>query len=633
MLTAALALVVMPAEIEVPATVARLGALLPSLSQTSGRKLVAASNVDEDVIGIASPKRPIEEIMALIAKAANATWSEEAGSWVLRRTPAQGAADQEEDIAARMAWMKRALAQIPLDEPFDQAKAVGLANYRYEFKSRRDLSDGEYAQLDGLNAKSPLGRLTRRLLEALGLQTLARLPQGRRTVYSTRPTPMQRRLDPEQIRSAVESYVSEQSLYAEAVQARGTPKTGESSTFVSGFDHVAIPPKAWDRTLIILDTTNPYQLFAYLVLADARGDILTTVRCFLNRSWAAADPVPAEPGSPVIELPEEVYALAARNETGESATPEQRAFFASPWERDPLAWVHKESLGAWSAWKRVPIVALLPDSLLLSYGIKKPFSVAAYRARLGPLKIDETPAGVVIRPTMPYAAHVERLSRRALQALVSAQARDGYLSMAALLDYVASSPNSGEGITYLATGERLNLESKNPVKIVAIASAEVRSGLLAGGRLTVRAMNPQQRELATNAFYSPRLDLIDIPNSERNLRYEPTEAFPNGLPPEAALVSSFSEGLAIGLDDPRFGKLFLPPGQIAWYIKGAGGPDNLLFSYGRRQALSLHLEVGDRRQDAPPFVAKIVEKRGAAVKMKDLPDAHRTALEEALAKL
>jgi len=60
----ALALLSLNPEIEVPSTVAPLSRLLPELGQRANMRLVAGASVREDVVGIASPKRPVRATFA-----------------------------------------------------------------------------------------------------------------------------------------------------------------------------------------------------------------------------------------------------------------------------------------------------------------------------------------------------------------------------------------------------------------------------------------------------------------------------------------------------------------------------------------------------------------------------------------
>lgn len=98
------AVVFSPVQVEVPATVAPLGRLLPNLGKRLGIELAADPSVRDDVMGmVIPPSTSTGAVLSGIAEAANASWDLRDNRRVLVRTRKQQEADEAEDADMRAA--------------------------------------------------------------------------------------------------------------------------------------------------------------------------------------------------------------------------------------------------------------------------------------------------------------------------------------------------------------------------------------------------------------------------------------------------------------------------------------------------------------------------------------------------
>ena len=639
----AVALLLMPrAEVEVLSTVAPLGRLLPDLSQRAGIKLLASASVQGDVVAISSPKRPIRELMDGIARAANATWEERKEGWVLIRTKAQEDQDEAKELIIRAAWIKKAIEQTNTDEPFDATRAAALADYRYEFKSKKEHTPGDYAQLPVMNARSPLGRLSRRVVEAIGVETFARLPQGKRTVLSNRPTKMQRPLVVKDLKGLIEQFRTEQNAYASAAKAKGQPQGGENTTFVSGFDYVQEIPEEWDRVLVIVETFNVFQTFVHVKLADRQGNHLASVRCYMNRENFGSQPQ-AEPNTPTIEFSSETIEILRARSAGGELTDTQRMPFRDPATRDPLDFVHREALQTWSTFNNKPVIALLADNQTLGFGIRQPYVLGSYKLQVKyGSEVVENDSMIVITPKEPASARRSRANRAVLSAYISSYRQKGY----ATLDSQMKLSTASESMTASSVDSalRLALPGRQPafsslalLRLLVLAHPSMREGLLAGGTVTLAEMNPAQRAWATDLlFNADHLGNTMRVNSRspnaNNVAGEITEAYPNGLPGTASIRTNASE-----VDAVRFKQQgqFVLDGEetLASYLFQPEAEQPKEFQYGRLRSFEVHLDLNPESGTYGTYREEMVDPNSPWKAYQQLPQAFRDKVDARLKAL
>lgn len=537
-------------EAEIPAMVGPLERLIPEIGTRLNMKLIAGASVKSDVVGIASPKRPAKVIMDGIAAAVNATWEERPEGWVLARSRKQELEDEESDAKHREAWIRKSLESTPIDTPFDEIRAKALAEYWFEFKSKKEHEPLDYAQLDTMNARSPLGRFTRRLIEAFGVAQLARVPQRTVTVFSTRPTKMQRPMPIKNFDALIAKFTEEQNRYAKAIKEKGAPQDGHNGQFVSGFDTVSPIHSGYEKIRVAIDTRSSSQTFLRVEFCSAQGKPLASARAYLNRGFE--QPKPAEGLADEIQLDEASRSFLERAKRERALFSDEAMAIIDVLRRDPLENVHREAVGAWSQQLQAPIIASLSDDNVVTQ-TTTPYRLSTYRQFMtSSHSLTDAQGTIILRPLAPYEARLKRVDRRALQKAIDVRLAQGTLSIAAAVDFSASlNPNSsstGNWLVWLALPEFRNMNAGGLLSILAHGFPSQRDELLAGGAIRLRDLNPTQRTLVERFIYGQSEDsffgLTSRVDAKDPLPAEPTEAFPDGIPDSFVLrtESNVSDG-------------------------------------------------------------------------------------------
>lgn len=614
-------------EAEIPAIVGPLDRLIPEIGAHFNMKLIAGASVKSDVVGIASPKRPAKVILDGIAKAVNATWEERPEGLVLVRTRKQEAEDAETDAKFRESWIRDALESTPISEPFDQVRADALAAYWYEFKSKQQLSESDYAQLDTMNSRSPLGRFTRRLVEAMGVERLARLPQRSITVFATRPTKMQRLLDIPNFEGVVRTYVEEQNLYAAAAAKVGKPPNDENRMFVSGFDRTrAIAPK-WDKVRLVVDTSNVSQTFLRVEFCSADGKPTSSAEAYFNRNFRKGNPALEGPNAiiPYDEAAKAVLKVTTEPFTGETHAP----ILTDVLTRDPLDYTNRSALDTWSKETNKPVFALLSDGAM-SLNLTEPYRLASYRANLSMTHIvDDSGSTITIRPNDLTLTRQTRINRTALQTAIKDRNDRGFVTLESAMNLLSSRPLEAIGahnaVRTATMGEIQSfLPSEAALHLIAKASPAQRNALLAGTAVGWNELNDAQRTIVTELMYARARSWghtpVSVDNRDR-LPGEPTEAFPNG-PPTTIVVTTEArteDGVRVKQGRQVWAST---AGQLAATLY-QGGELKGLYQLATVRRLSLNVDLNPHRRFGYRIVEGQVDPKSAWGAYETLPQSLR----------
>lgn len=535
-------------EADVPSIVGPLERVLPQIGARFNMRLVAGQSVKSDVLAIASPKRSAKVIMDGIASAVNASWEEREGAWVLSRSRKQEQEDEETDAKYREEWMRKSLSSTPIDTPFDETRARALADYWFEFKSKKDHEPSDYAQLDTMNARSPLGRFTRRMVEAFGVAHLARVPQRSVTVYSTRPTKMQRPMPIKNFEAHIAKFIEEQNRYAAAIQAKGAPQDGHNGQFVSGFDTVSPVNPGYEKIRVVVDTRSPSQTFLRVEFCSAEGKILSSARAYLNRGFE--QPKAAEGPSAEIQLDAESRSFLEVLKKEPGLYFEDSVVVSDVLRRDPLENVHREGISAWSQTLGSPVFAYLADDHV-AIRASTPYRLSNYRLLMAATHtLRESNDVTVLRPFAPSEARQSRVDRGALQRAIDVRLAQGRLSISAAVDFASSllpaASSAGNYLVWLALPEFRNMNAGGLLSVIAHGPPSQRQEMLVGGTIRLKDLNPTQLYHAQRLVYSQSADsffgLTSRVDAKDPLPTEPTEAFPNGIPASFVLRTESSVG-------------------------------------------------------------------------------------------
>ena len=628
------ALVLHPVQFEVPATVAPLGRLLPNLGKRLGMELGADASVRDDVMGIVTlPSTSAEAILAGIAEAANATWYLRDNRRVLVRTTKQAEDDGAEDAEVRASWIRRVISKTPIQSAFTEANAAALADYRFEYKNTQT----SFAQLDVMNARSPLGRFTRRLIDAMGAKELASLPQGQRLVFSTRPTRVQRPMPLKNLDSLPATFRAEQNRYVKAVEAKGDP--GMQGQFISGFDFVQPVPVNPAKISLVIDNRNPHQLFILVTFHDANGEIMLSTRGSLTRDAFETPPV-IDPKSPRIPLSESSLLRLRVSRTTSIVTDQDRKPFQDLVADEPLEFVHGDALRAWSRAANKPIFALLPDSAIGWTSRTDNMTISSNRASLSrSTSIREERSRFILRPLEPASARQARANRAALTAYIRECLKAGRSTLAAQMNLARATRsgfgNSGDWFIRLALPPmHPSLDSLMVLKLVALGPQSQRQALLEGRSLSLSALTREQATLAHDlVFKYGVLSSITMPLMTVDMRMnrgpkEITEALPNGLPSSFQVAAPLKSETGFVSRQTGYEPLFMTDRSIAFYVAGGTPVPGKELRVATQESLNLRLTVPGIFIGHRPFVEYVFDPRASWGPYNSQPSAARARVND-----
>lgn len=610
--------------VEVPVQVAPLGRLLPELSKRLDKKLIADASVRNDVMAVVSPARPLQEILDGIAAAANATWDERKEGLVLIRSQRRALDDEAEETSFRARLIREAIALIPTDKPFDKNTAIALAAYRKEFKAG-DESSSRFRELGPMNARSPVGRFSRRLIEAMGTETFAALPVGQRNVFSDKPNRMQRPLAIKGIGALLDQFRAEQARYLVEVEKQGEVKEGHQ--YASGFDFVQNVPTTYSKIILSVDGRYELNPIIYLHFLDAQGVALASLRCYLNLNYQPK--LTTSQNSPRVEL--SALSQLRRKVYGSKATLAERTPFHDLVARDPLSFVHTEAMQAWSRHSNKPIFALLPDKGVS--GHTSPLSLDVYKNSLGwHSRISEATGRIIVRPLEPASAKRFRADRKLLTEYIRMCVRDGQESLAAQekLALASPHPNGMRNDQFLSVA--LPFRSRHPfdllyLRLFALATPAQQSALKSGTAVRLNALSPEARQAAHQIVFDHTMSDVMV-HAGRDYRggvRDITDQFPDGLPTSTSVQVQITttDGVSIRTSGTE---RFVAPHALATLMRqpAAQRPKELRYGVQRKLEVGLNV-VADQ---AKSFFERDLTRQGRWVKYDDLPEALRARVQQ-----
>lgn len=198
------------------------------ISRRTGVPLEPQNPISHEMVILRFREVPLRVAMEKIASATSAEWSRTESGYVLTRPLSMIHEIETKAFQVRLARIKKGIAgRIKELKPFDP-KAItayfeAMKAMRYNGRNREVALLADRA---ALKIQQPDERFLTWVLAAFDPGTLANLPLDQRTVFSTRPTPMQLALG-DGVSAAIQRYVREKDLWAkmsaENRAAQGVP--------------------------------------------------------------------------------------------------------------------------------------------------------------------------------------------------------------------------------------------------------------------------------------------------------------------------------------------------------------------------------------------------------------------------
>jgi hypothetical protein len=555
-----------PATVTLSVPPTRLVNLLPLLAEKTGLRLEVGGEVREQVVVLNAHDVPTDELLSRIAEVSCAEWSDVDGRRVLSRSMAAQAKLAAQDGQRLVEMLGRGLARLPKDDkPFDSKGAAAALEESKRVAEFAPQTEGERKTLavkfDALRRKLPTMRLIVGLLRDLGPDVLAKMEAGE-TVLSDKPTPMQARLGSSATR-LLDRFTEEQNTWAAAVAKM---PGGLAADDRSPFDPRQTAKSVSGPVRAILKVRRASIESTYLDAAILIVDGSRTVRA-ADRLTLEFEPQTEDPDrslKPLLLDPTRiVYSpkavemgramVTAMRNTGESqVTPGLLDDVLDPERVDPLALSWLDGFRWVADRHRLNLIAWVPDGLFAvthaAVGAHAPdsgFSVARatdYAARSEEIRIEG--GWLLSKPRWPARSLASRTDRRALSRIARLVHEDAYPSIENIvgaaggserlqnlaIDYCSIAQPARRGFSY-------DFLRRMPIlRLLNGLSATQKSAVLNGQMLTLRSLPPADQALLARCFFRSTMGTRNYTTGWKaspTLEAEPTEAFPNGLPPDS----------------------------------------------------------------------------------------------------
>lgn len=660
------------AKIDVSFPATRLTVAVRQLGTATGRTLEVTPTMAGEVVMVEAKQVEPQALLDRLAEAVSGHWKAEGSG--LRLVPDTDL--QAKERTAYLAFVK------------DQLQKV-LSGFQ------RDLKPGG----DEGSRLSPIQISSRTAVIQMGARGLTATAPGQRTVYATQPTRMQKAWPGG--RGILQNLIA---MNRRVATSAAPQKEGEEMPLVEAYAKPPIklilavhgkPRGGYEAELIAFDAEGG--------IVDRDSVDLEVDGPPLGEQ---GDPVDSEKDVPPPK--DEPVALNAESQDlqkligsfesmmGGSA-PELTATLAaaidSPAQFDPLRFFVSDCVASYGRKEGKPLVAYLPDTgveLLSTLGRGK---VGILQAKSvleneGGLTFTEKEGWIVARPTHPHQARAFRSDRLALQRLVSASRENLFPRLDDLAAYatVTAQPSSEDwSILYLifrVPGSLgLVMQEDSPawsfLRLYGSLTPAQRTALSEGRRLPISGLMPNQQSLLQQIVYGPTgsLDVEDpatttdsartemmefleegmgaigmgmgvgLPGrSGSDYRSEPTEALPNGLPPNGYLAASLQASPSVA---PQGGGLFslmmgaMTPQQLAYFtsLSEAAPMASMMdmkfdkLRLGQQTRIRLEVVLGERISAKQSLTDLAFPKNAPTFTLETLPADFKKQLDEARKKV
>lgn len=587
--------------------------LVSDLGAKAGLKLDVSPQVAPDVLFVQASEVKLKDLLERIAQAVNGEWATESDGTLRLIRPAGNAnreiaAEREEKVAALRAELKRYF------DSQNKPPAKPGANPAQK-PTDEEAQEMAIAMMGGDGAKHILP-----LLQRIDVADLV-LEHDGRIVYSSNPTRMQRRL-PGNLEPIVADMVRAHNEEIAARKANPDDPPDEEMRqwleFAKQFGFDRDPKPLQGRPAKLLLVAEQPELYGGLSLSlrlyDQAGKVAIEsgmnmgfqgfLRTAVAMNKPAAAPDKEDHAIDFSDTTKELEGIfksftAMSNRAKMSAALEARLL--RPDVYDPLSFSISDSLVSIAKYKKLNVVASLPDSFtsFMEMFAAKGGTVNGFLADLESseqVKATKKDGWLVVQPKHPVQARRERVDRPALARLLAAAKKNGLASLDDIAAYALTSPSPYEGsaaMPYLMLFApnamqqgMMGLSDWNALRLYGTLNQAQRQNLASGGRIAIGSLGPNQQALLSRMVFGAKANLkVQDPNAKpkeelgifdiirtampgqgggNDFREEPTEVMPNGLPGQGYLSGTF-----------RTEPIGKSEGSDPMLMFGALGPDEL----------------------------------------------------------
>ncbi len=692
----ALVLVMHRATISYVEPAKRISLALPEFGKAIGRNLEAGAYIKDEIITLRLKDADVETTLAKIADTFDATWKSEGNTMVLTRTNSQ-IRDEEhrerdhiaESMAYGLAAVKKQIAEAAQwNEDSANELARDVANYLKSFDPNHQ-DQNTWKRREALEARGPFGSAAMRIVSELDPKELALVTPGHRVVWSSAPTSMQRAFPPR-----IQPFLNQLGTrimtwhQASVKYDIGPRNTGPTSYSLGGIftgyrgDTNPKVESLVPSTVLLTALSQGFGsgLNLQLKLFDAKG------RSIGDASRNLAAPIddfasePAvgkgEPNDTKIDPPEELMPLkeifGGPEPTNKKLPPLLVDRIMNPDRVEPLSIIGTPVLMKYAEATNQNLIGNMPDTMIASLiSVMVPMRVSNFRKSvLKGLETDvaENDGWMIAKPLFPIRARRSRCDRRTLKDYLALMASGVSADLDKRAFFALKMPDPTESILPMMIGmfvsgnRQFNISDgeTDMLRFYGSLDAGQRSAITAG--IPLARLTGQQIEIVLKLVYSNENSLgYSAPPSATGkpisrlaadaflsgILREPTEALPNGLPPDGYVkLVERREGVVVpqtaGGNGPLGGSnKGMNAQEVAWTMLVQSRPDlypdmNPLpknsferVDYATRRSLAFEFQFTDSLSLSRSL--NDLNITGQKTAWKDIPDSFRNTVETALA--
>lgn len=590
---------------------------LADLSQLSGISLRAGIPISGEPIILRLDDVPINTVLAKIASTFEAEWDRDKNGLILarpeglvQRAQAALAAETAKTIAKEIEAKKKALAALPM---WDSNVANKLANQLSDVQKQQDprnWNQQSWQRQQAITNKLPSYRALARMMTLLDPVALAAVPVGERTVFSTRPTPMQRPL-PREVAGALDTFTAEMSIWIDE-RKRVIPRDDNRGVYYgNGSDDV----ESMTTPTTVLLTAQKYPgmgsssgVNLEMMIADAKGKVIGRANetlgmpdyeAFqkLNDKPTDEQPIKLSPESESIRT-----ALSTAFDpmgTGKKKPLDSAIvqLLVNPESRDPLSFGASDVLTQISALRKKNLVAAPTDMMIAISMFPMPNNKLTPSMALRTLEFTGTQATFDDAwMTVKAADGAYSRSRLVSRVVLGRYLRSAQAHGQATLDDKAYYAANTVGEEYETLGPQLEQivtrrsnngmyygSDWNATRLYGLMDSVQRAQLISSKKIAIALLDPKQLAVVVHMVYGsyPNLQLdyssgkqIDnefTSSFYNGLNREPTICLPNGIPRNAYLTGASSNSTIVSTQMQQNGNNFMggqemTADQLGWQM-------------------------------------------------------------------
>jgi PKD repeat protein len=604
----------------IPTTVGPLPRVMQRLTEVTKTPYRVHGSMVEEVAALGTPSIPLSETMEKLAQITEATWTRDTQGYLLFRTDAQIKARQQREFETNVrrieAQFQKTRTSLDGMGDFTDMDAKALATAANQQPGNNDVNFWRKRQ--ALTEKAPATRLANRLMLTLTPQTLAKIPENGRVVFSSNPTRMQVKFDGK-ADAAIRQFLTDQTKYAEAASAMAGEDQGYFHTYDGLSSNRAVGKIG--KVLYIISRAESFgqSYSATLKVSNDKGQIMVTATNTIMASsmseagdeWMKPPPAvegdlpiaPSEASEGMMQLFRDMQARNGQMAGMPKMSPAFKNFLLRPDQNDPVALGNQEAIETIVAKQNQPVAMILNDISFFGVvrsAMDKKFTRSRWEGgfKMSSMEKVADPKWVLVRLETPLSAERSRLSRTLLAKFLTRTSVEGRVSldnMAQLALGMKTEINNtilplymmligSDGDTMMMNGDSFWL------KMYGTLTAEQRRALEQNQTIGRLALSPKQMSLIEEKVFRglrqfESMEAVEVEKGSGEhfmgemLSNEPTEAFANGLPDNLVLGAQVAKGETLFSKTDAFfgGTRAVDENAIAWDVYQRERPD--LFTY------------------------------------------------------